>query len=181
MVSSAATGITSGSSIANVVTTGTFTIPLMKRVGYRPGQAGEVEVSGSVNGQLMQVVEAAPAGASQRIWVEGTNIDGKDICKGVLLPLGDAGPARQRLRKIGMTVVPLGGDMQIAQVQFGSRAEKPGVEQGFKVSAIELPDRPDKEWMFIPALGLLASVVLIQLRQLRRRKHEQRVHIGQKT
>ena len=35
--------------------------------------------------------------------------------------------------------------------------------------------------MFIPALGLLAGVVLIQLRQLRRRKHEQRVHIGQKT
>ena len=179
MVSSAATGITSGSSNANVVTTGTFTIPLMKRVGYRPGQAGAGKVSGSVNGQLMQVVEAAPAGTSQRIGVEGTHIDGKDIHKGELLPLGDAGPARERLRKIGMTVVPLGGDMQIAQVQFGSRAEKPGVELAFKVSAIELPaHRPDKAWMFIPALGLLAGVVLIQVR---RRKHEQRVHIGQKT
>ena len=51
VVSSAATGIISGSSIANVVTTGTFTIPLMKRVGYRPDQAGAVEVSSSVNGQ----------------------------------------------------------------------------------------------------------------------------------
>jgi hypothetical protein len=40
---SAATGMISGSSIANVVTTGTFTIPLMKRVGYRPDKAGAVE------------------------------------------------------------------------------------------------------------------------------------------
>jgi TRAP transporter 4TM/12TM fusion protein len=59
VVSSAATGIISGSSIANVVTTGTFTIPLMKRVGYRPDQAGAVEVSSSVNGQLMPPVMGA--------------------------------------------------------------------------------------------------------------------------
>ena len=56
VLSSAATGIISGSSIANVVTTGTFTIPLMKRVGYRPDQAGAVEVSSSVNSQLMPPV-----------------------------------------------------------------------------------------------------------------------------
>jgi TRAP transporter 4TM/12TM fusion protein len=51
----------SGSSIANVVTTGTFTIPLMKRVGYRPDQAGAVEVSSSVNGQIMPPVMGAAA------------------------------------------------------------------------------------------------------------------------
>jgi TRAP transporter 4TM/12TM fusion protein len=119
--------------------------------------------------QLMQLVEAAPEGASKRIWVEGTNLDGKDIRKGVLLPLGDAGPARDRLRKIGLTVVPLGGDIQIAQVQFGSRAEKLGLEQGFKVASIEVPaERPAKEWLFIPALALLAVVVFAQRARVRR-------------
>ena len=46
----------------------------------------------------MQLVEKAPAGDRKRIWVEGTNLDGKDIRKGVLLPLGDAGPARAAQR-----------------------------------------------------------------------------------
>jgi TRAP transporter 4TM/12TM fusion protein len=119
--------------------------------------------------QFMKLVEEAPAGGTKRIWVEGTNIDGKDIRKGVLLPLGDAGPARERLGKIGMTVVPLGSEMQIAQVKFGSRAEKLGIEQGFKVASIEVPaDRPDKEWMFLPALALLALVVFVQRPRIRR-------------
>lgn len=113
--------------------------------------------------ELMKLVEEAPAGASKRIWVEGTNLDGKDIRKGVLLPLGEGGPARERLRRIGLTVVPLGSEMQIAQVQFGSRAEKLGLEQGFKVASIEMPaSRPDKEWMFLPALVLLGAVVFLQ-------------------
>jgi hypothetical protein len=119
--------------------------------------------------ELMKLVEEAPPGNSKRIWVEGTNLDGKNIRKGVLLPLGDAAPARERLRKIGLTVVPLGSDMQIAQVQFGSRAEKLGLEQGFKVAAIEMPaDRPAKEWMFLPAIALLGLVVVLQRARLRR-------------
>ncbi len=116
--------------------------------------------------QFMQLVEEAKPGERKRIWIEGQNMDGQDIRKGVLLPLGDAGPARERLRRIGVTVVPLGGDMQIAQVQFGSQAEKLGLEQGFKITGIELPaDRPAKEWMFVPALVLLALVVMLQVRR----------------
>jgi len=60
--------------------------------------------------------------------------------------------------------------MQIAQTAFGSRAEKLRVEQGFKISSIELPaDRPGKEWMFLPALALLAVVVFLQRRPRRAR------------
>ncbi|UXU76322.1 MULTISPECIES: TRAP transporter permease [unclassified Paracoccus (in: a-proteobacteria)] len=61
VVGSAATGLISGSSIANVVTTGTFTIPLMKRVGFTAEKAGAVEVSSSVNGQIMPPVMGAAA------------------------------------------------------------------------------------------------------------------------
>jgi hypothetical protein len=118
--------------------------------------------------ELMTLVEAAKKDERKRIWIEGQNLDGKDIRKGVLLPLGDVGPARERLRRIGITVVPLGGEMQIAQVQFNSVAEKLGIEQGFKVVSIELPaQRPDKEWMFVPALLLLGGVMLLQRRRLR--------------
>ncbi|MFX4221026.1 MAG: TRAP transporter large permease subunit [Thalassobaculum sp.] len=62
VVSSAMTGLISGSSIANVVTTGTFTIPLMKRVGFsRLTRPGAVEVASSVNGQIMPPVMGAAA------------------------------------------------------------------------------------------------------------------------
>jgi hypothetical protein len=117
--------------------------------------------------QLMALVESAKPGERKRVWIEGQNLDGRDIRKGVLLPLGEAGPARERLRRLGLTVVPLGNEMQIAQVQFGSQAEKLGLEQGFKVASIELPaDRPAKEWMFLPALALLGVVVVLQRRRV---------------
>lgn len=61
VMGSAATGLISGSSIANVVTTGTFTIPLMKRVGFSAEKAGSVEVASSVNGQIMPPVMGAAA------------------------------------------------------------------------------------------------------------------------
>ncbi|NRB36655.1 MAG: TRAP transporter permease, partial [Rhodobacteraceae bacterium] len=61
VIASAATGLISGSSIANVVTTGTFTIPLMKKVGFSPTKAGAVEVSSSINGVLTPPVMGAVA------------------------------------------------------------------------------------------------------------------------
>ncbi|MDP3613820.1 MAG: DUF3394 domain-containing protein, partial [Rubrivivax sp.] len=136
---------------------------------FRPGFWWDMVYAPYANAppaEFMKLVEEAKPGERKRIWIEGQNMDGKDIRKGVLLPLGDAGPARERLRRIGVTVVPLGGDMQIAQVQFGSQAEKLGLEQGFKIAGIELPaDRPVKEWMFVPALVLLGLVVMLQVRR----------------
>jgi TRAP-type uncharacterized transport system fused permease subunit len=61
VVASGMTGMISGSSIANTVTTGTFTIPLMKRVGYPAVKAGAIECAAGVNGQLMPPVMGAAA------------------------------------------------------------------------------------------------------------------------
>ncbi|MGO1234258.1 MAG: TRAP transporter large permease subunit, partial [Marinobacter sp.] len=61
VVSSGLSGVISGSSIANVVTTGTFTIPLMKRVGFPATKAGAVEVAASTNGQLTPPIMGAAA------------------------------------------------------------------------------------------------------------------------
>ncbi len=61
VLASGATGLVSGSSIANVVTTGTFTIPLMKKVGLPAYKAAAVEVAASTNGQLMPPIMGAAA------------------------------------------------------------------------------------------------------------------------
>lgn len=61
VVASLLTGVISGSSTANTVTTGTFTIPLMKKVGYPSVKAGATEVAASVNGQLMPPIMGAAA------------------------------------------------------------------------------------------------------------------------
>ena len=82
VVGSAATGLISGSSIANVVTTGTFTIPLMKRVGFTSEKAGAVEVSSSVNGQIMPPV----MGAAAFLMVEFVGISYLDVIKHAFIP-----------------------------------------------------------------------------------------------
>ncbi|MBW3733115.1 TRAP transporter permease [Aeromonas dhakensis] len=82
VVASALTGVISGSSIANVVTTGTFTIPMMKRVGFSKEKAGAVEVASSVNGQIMPPV----MGAAAFLMVEYVGIPYVDIIKHAFLP-----------------------------------------------------------------------------------------------
>ncbi|MGE0497386.1 MAG: TRAP transporter permease [Ramlibacter sp.] len=119
--------------------------------------------------QLMPLVDKAEAGTRKRVWVEGTNIDGKEVRKGVLLPLGDVAPAPQRLGRIGLSVMAQGDAVQVMSVKFGSTAEKLGIEQGFRITSIEVPaDRPDKEWLFLPAFALLLVVFGLQRKRARR-------------
>ncbi|HEY9567587.1 MAG TPA: TRAP transporter permease, partial [Thalassobaculum sp.] len=82
VVSSAMTGLISGSSIANTVTTGTFTIPLMKRVGFPAEKAGAVEVASSVNGQIMPPV----MGAAAFLMVEYVGVSYLDVVRHAVLP-----------------------------------------------------------------------------------------------
>jgi TRAP transporter 4TM/12TM fusion protein len=82
VVSSGLTGLVSGSSIANVVTTGTFTIPLMKKVGFPAEKAGAVEVAASTNGQLTPPV----MGAAAFLMVEYVGISYVEVIKHAFLP-----------------------------------------------------------------------------------------------
>lgn len=82
VLSSAMTGMISGSSIANTVTTGTFTIPLMKRVGFSAEKAGAIEVSSSVNGVIMPPV----MGAVAFLMVEYVGIPYIEVVKHAFLP-----------------------------------------------------------------------------------------------
>ena len=82
VLSSMLTGMISGSSISNTVTTGTFTIPLMKRIGFPAEKAGAVEVASSTNGQLTPPV----MGAAAFLMVEYVNIPYIDVVKHAFLP-----------------------------------------------------------------------------------------------
>ena len=82
VVSSGMTGLISGSSIANVVTTGTFTIPLMKRVGFPSEKAGAVEVASSTNGQLTPPI----MGAAAFLMVEYVGVSYVEVIKHAFLP-----------------------------------------------------------------------------------------------
>ncbi len=82
VVASGLTGLVSGSSIANVATTGTFTIPLMKRVGLPDYKAGAVEVAASTNGQLMPPV----MGAAAFIMAEFLGLAYLDVVRAAVIP-----------------------------------------------------------------------------------------------
>lgn len=82
VVASSLFGTISGHSVANVYGTGTFTIPLMKRTGYKPEFAGAVEAAASAGGQIMPPI----MGAAAFIMAEILGIPYISVCKAAILP-----------------------------------------------------------------------------------------------
>jgi len=82
IMGSGLTGMVSGSSIANIVTTGTFTIPMMKKVGYPATKAAAVEVAASTDGQLAPPI----MGAAAFIIAEYVNVPYIDVVKAAAIP-----------------------------------------------------------------------------------------------
>ena len=82
VLSSATFGSISGSAVANVVSTGSFTIPLMKKIGYRPVFAGAIESVASTGGQFMPPV----MGAAAFIIADMLGVTYLEVCKAALIP-----------------------------------------------------------------------------------------------
>ncbi|MGD8353487.1 MAG: TRAP transporter permease [Pseudomonadota bacterium] len=82
IVGSGLTGLVSGSSIANIVTTGTFTIPLMKKIGYAPTKAAAIEVAASTDGQIAPPI----MGAAAFIIAEYLSVPYLDVIKAAAIP-----------------------------------------------------------------------------------------------
>jgi TRAP transporter 4TM/12TM fusion protein len=82
VIASALFGTVSGHSVANVYATGTFTIPLMKRAGYKPAYAGAVEAAASSGGQIMPPV----MGAAAFVMAEILGVSYLSICKAAIMP-----------------------------------------------------------------------------------------------
>ena len=118
VVASGFMGSVSGSAVGNVVATGSFTIPMMKRVGYRPHVAGAIEAAASTGGQLMPPI----MGAGAFLMAEFTNTSYLTIIKVALVPAimyyvtvlffvhfeakkqGLEGQPRDKLPRVGQTV-----------------------------------------------------------------------------
>lgn len=124
VVASGMTGLISGSSIANVVTTGTFTIPMMRRVGFSAEKAGAVEVASSVNGQIMPPV----MGAAAFLMVEYIGISYFEVVKHAFVPaiisyIALVYIVHLEAMKMGMAGLPRAGEakpLKWALVSFGA-------------------------------------------------------------
>ena len=82
IISSAAVGTISGSVVANVLTTGSFTIPLMKKLGYKSEFAGAVEATASTGGMIMPPV----MGSTAFLVAELAGVPYATLCKHAILP-----------------------------------------------------------------------------------------------
>jgi TRAP transporter 4TM/12TM fusion protein len=104
------------------------------------------------------------------VGIAGETLNGEAQTKTVALPMGEGKTGRERLRDGGVTLSQLGSDVEVAAVKFGSRAKKLGVEQGYKVVELKLPNpaRPSTHWVFIPAALLGLMVWMLQGRRARR-------------
>jgi TRAP transporter 4TM/12TM fusion protein len=104
------------------------------------------------------------------VGISGETIEGKASTKTVAIPMGKGGNGRERLRDAGVTLSQLGTDVEVAQVKFGSRARKLGVEQGYKIAELRLPNpaRPSQHWVFAPAALVVALVWWMQGLRMRR-------------
>ena len=94
------------------------------------------------------------------VGIAGETLDGERQTKTVAIPMGRGANGRERLRDAGVTLSQLGSDIEVAAVKFGSRARKLGVEQGYKIVELKLPNpaRPSPNWVFIPAALLAFGV-----------------------
>lgn len=121
--------------------------------------------------QVFDVARQVPADDRVVMVIQGTTIEGDEVTKTVALQLGEAGSdGRKRLLDAGLQLVPLGDAVQIGQVKFGTRAAKSGFEQGWDVSAVQVPtDRPTPHWFYLPALLLVGFVWWNQGRRLKAR------------
>ncbi|HYF57577.1 MAG TPA: TRAP transporter permease [Burkholderiaceae bacterium] len=119
-------------------------------------------------------IEQVADGLREEEWlilrVRGQNVEGDDIAKTVALPMGEGASGRERIRDAGATIVRLGEQVTISNVRFGSRARKLGLDAGYEVVELALPNpaRPAAAWGLLPALPPLALVWWLQGRRVRR-------------
>jgi TRAP transporter 4TM/12TM fusion protein len=136
---------------------------------FRPGFWWDMVYPPLVEVEPAQIVQAAadvPDGGSLRLAAEGLSIEGDEVQKTVMLPMGPAGPGEQRLANAGLELRDEDGRVFIDQIGFGSAAEKAGLDFDFEItSVLGVNERPPKELMWLPALVVLGLIVWLQRRR----------------
>ena len=136
---------------------------------FRPGFWWDMvyEPSISVDAtQIEQIAEQTPPQGNLLMRVSGENIDGKLIQKTVQMPMGAAGPGRERLVNAGLETRIEDGKVLVDNIVFGSLAQDAGLDFDWQIIDLKVDaDRPPKHLMFIPALLLLGFIGTIQRRR----------------
>ncbi len=96
--------------------------------------------------------------------IQGDSVEGEKITKTVALPMGEGANGSERIRNAGVMLAGTANVPLIANVKFGSRARKLGIEQGYRIVELKLPnrERPSSYWVFIPAALLAAFIWFLQ-------------------
>ena len=115
-------------------------------------------------GQIYDVAAKLEPNEWLVVTTSGQSIEGDEVRKTVAIPMGEGKDGREKIRSSGVTLATLGTDTTIADVKFGSRAKRLGVERGFKIEELKLPNpaRPASYWVFIPAAIVAWLVWFIQ-------------------
>jgi C-terminal processing protease CtpA/Prc len=101
-----------------------------------------------------------------RLTLKGEKDDGSEYFKTVMLKVGNEPTGVEKLRGLGITTRDEDGKVIVDMVGFSSAAEKARIDFDQEIVNIQLvADRPNKEWMFIPALLLLVLVWILQRRR----------------
>jgi TRAP-type uncharacterized transport system fused permease subunit len=116
--------------------------------------------------RIQEVAGQVPPGGSIRLHAEGMTIEGDEVSKSVILPLGAPGTGEERLMSAGLELRQEEGRTFIDLVQFGSAAERAGLDFDFEITSVLLVNpRPPREVMWIPALVVLAGIAWLQYRR----------------
>ena len=117
--------------------------------------------------KIYDVVEAMPVNSLVRVHVVGETLEGDPVDKVVMLPLGPAGNGAQRLAtSAGLELREEDGKLLVDNLTFGGPAERQQIDFDWEIADLQRKtNRPSKQWFFLPALGLLGVVVLLQRRR----------------
>jgi len=123
--------------------------------------------------QIYDIAEAMPENAQIRVQIKGEDLEGREIDKVVMLPLGAKAPGKDRLMEAGLELRFEEGKAFVDNVVFGSVAERQKIDFDFEVPSVQKKaDRPPRQLFYIPALLLLGVIVTLQ--RGRRPKQQQR-------
>jgi TRAP-type uncharacterized transport system fused permease subunit len=115
---------------------------------------------------IYEVAEGMSEDAQIRIQIKGEDLEGRAVDKVVMLPLGAKGPGQERLQQAGIELRFEDGKAFVDNVVFGSTAERQQIDFDYEVASIQKKaDRLPRQLFYIPALALLAFIVMLQLRR----------------
>ena len=116
--------------------------------------------------QLIQVAGSIPQGATLRFRVKSQSRAGDEVEKLVRLAMRSGKTGVERLRAAGLTLSTFNGKITVLASRFGSQAAKYGLGAGDEITSVLVPaQRPNRYWLAIPALLLLAGIVMLQRRR----------------